>query len=177
MSGDAGSPSTPGPVHPGAGPPALTPFGLVLHHDARWSHEGEAIRNRKLREKFDRSVVYLPEEGKYVVVVGRFRAEIEVEEAAFFVRSVDLDCGLVALSDFSSESLDLATLDLSEIDGALICLVKFDLAPQGLPARFSHAAQAELLAAVDEGEGGLFIHLGGEARAFPLQVEEEPAMG
>ena len=78
---------------PGArgGPPPLAPFGLVLHHDGRWSHEGQPIRNRRLREHFDRSVVYLPDEGKYVVTLRHFRGEIEPQEAAFFVRDLDLE--------------------------------------------------------------------------------------
>ena len=32
-----------------AGPPPLRPFGLVLHHDGRFTHEGEPILNRRLR--------------------------------------------------------------------------------------------------------------------------------
>ena len=75
------------------GPPPLSLFGLVLHHDGRWSHEGQPILNRKLREKFDRSVVYLSAEAKYVVQVGHFRGQIDIEEAGFFVRSVDLEQG------------------------------------------------------------------------------------
>ena len=27
------------------GPPPLRPFGLVLHHDGRWTHEGIPIQN------------------------------------------------------------------------------------------------------------------------------------
>nr|NIW35710.1 hypothetical protein [Gemmatimonadota bacterium] len=41
----------------------LRPFGLVLHHDGRWTHEGQPILNRKIREVFDRSVRFLPDEG------------------------------------------------------------------------------------------------------------------
>jgi hypothetical protein len=174
------APGRPAPPEGGgraAGPPPLRPFGLVLHHDGRWSHEGEPILNRKLREKFDRSVVYLPDEAKYVVVVGHFRGEIEVEEAAFFVRSVDFETGEVALSDRSSEPLQLLSLFASPLDGALLCRVKPDLADDGLPARFSHAAQAELLGAVEEGEGGLRIHLGGEARDLPTWLGDDGADG
>ena len=55
------------------------------------------------------------------------------------------------------------TLSLSPIDGAFLCRVKHDLVPGGLPARFRHAAQAELLLAVEEGEEGDVWVLGGEA--------------
>lgn len=135
------------------GPPPLRPFGLVLHHDGRWSHEGQPILNRKLREHFDRSVEYLPDEGKYVVRLKHFRGEIEVEEAAFFVRELDAARGEARLSDGTSSAIDLASLCASPIDGALLARVKHDLEPGGLPARFTHAAQAELLAAVELGEG------------------------
>jgi hypothetical protein len=149
------------------GPPPLRPFGLVLHHDGRWSHEGQPIRNRRIREKFDRSVRYLPEEGKYVVQVGRFRGEIEVEEAGFFVRDIDLAEGDVVLSDGSRDKLDLSSLRTSERDGAILCTVKCELSSGGLPARFNHAAQAELLGAVEESGEGPVIRLGGRQRRFP----------
>lgn len=149
------------------GPPPLRPFGLVLHHDGRWSHEGQPIRNRKLREHFDRSVRYLPEEGKYVVTLRHFRGEIQVEEAAFFVRSVELEAGTVHLSDGSEEPLQVETLRPSEIDGALLCTVKRDLAPEGLPARFRHAAQAELFEAAREAGDAVEIPLVGRWTPLP----------
>jgi hypothetical protein len=148
----------------------LRPFGLVLHHDGRWTHEGHPVLHRKIREVFDRSVRFLPDEGeggKYVVQIGRFRGEIEVEEAGFFVREVDLDRAGVILSDGSRDALDLESLRVSELDGAYLCTVKRELAPGGLPARFTHAAQAELLTAVDEGEEGPVIRLGGRLRPMP----------
>ena len=150
------------------GPPPLRPFGLVLHHDGSWTHEGHAIRHPRLRAAFDRSVRYLPEEGKYVVQLGRFRGEIEVEEAAFFVREVDLAAGRVALSDGSREALEPASLRLSARDGALLCDVRRDGVPAGLPARFGHAAQAELLIAVEEGPEGPVLPLAGRRVPFPL---------
>lgn len=152
---------------PGGGPPPLAPFGLVLRHDGRFLHEGEPIRNRKLREHFERNVEYLADEKKYIVRLHHFRGEVVVEEAGFFVREVDFASGEVLLSDGSRETLDLATLAASPIDEALLCRVKRDLEPEGLLARFTHAAQAELLGAV-EAEGDAFcVQLGGEQRAFP----------
>lgn len=149
------------------GPPPLRFFGLVLHHDGSWSHEGHAVTHPRLRAAFDRSVRFLAEEGKYVVQLGRFRGEIAVEEAGFFVRAVDLDCGLVQLSDGSEEPLAPATLRHSPRDGALLCTVRRDGAPGGLPARFSQAAQAELLLAAEPGEGGAVLRLGGAHHPLP----------
>jgi hypothetical protein len=151
-----------------AGPPPLRPFGLRLHHDGRWSHEGEPIRNRRLREHFDRNVRYLPDDRKYVVTLQHFRGEIEVEEAAFFVRSFDAASGLISLSDRSEEALDAATLALSPIDGALLCRVKRALAEGGLLARFDHGAHAELMQAVEETPDGPALRLAGALRPLAL---------
>jgi hypothetical protein len=149
------------------GPPPLAPFGLVLHHDGRWSHEGVPVLNRRLRAAFDRGVRYLPDVRKYVVQIGRFRGEIEPEEAAFFVRQFDAPSGRIRLSDGSEEPLEVASLHLSPRDGALLCRVKRELAPAGLLARFLHAPQAELLLAVDAEADPPALWIGGEALALP----------
>jgi hypothetical protein len=149
------------------GPPPLSPFGLVLHHDGRWTHEGQPIRHRGIREHFDRSVRYLPGERKFVVTLRHFRGEIEVEEAAFFVRALDLAQGEIALSDGTREPLEVASLHVSPRDGALLCRVKRALAPEGLLARFSHAAQAELLAALEPDGVGYVLALGGRREQLP----------
>lgn len=143
------------------GPPPLSPFGLVLHHDGRFSHEGSPIRNRLLREHFDRSVEYLPEVDKYIVRLKYFRGQLEIEEAGFFVRSVDLDSGEIAISDGSREKLDVATLSGSPIDGALLCRIKRALVPQGILARFMHAAQADFLQAVEPEGDRYVVSMGG----------------
>jgi hypothetical protein len=149
-------------------PPPLAPFGLVLHHDGRWTHEGQPILHRRLRKHFDRSVRYLPEERKFVVTLRHFRGEIVVEEAAFFVRAVDLASGEIALSDGTRERLDVASLRPSPRDGALLCRVKRALAPEGLLARFTHGAQAELLAAVEPDPAGPFVlPIGGRRERVP----------
>jgi hypothetical protein len=138
-----------------------------LHHDGRFTHEGEPILNRRLREHFDRSVEYLPEEEKFIVRLKHFRGEIEVEEAAFFVREIDLDRGEVGLSDGSRESLELASLEVSPIDGVLLCRVKRALVADGLLARFGHAAQADLLLAVEAEGEGFVLPIGSERIPFP----------
>ena len=149
------------------GPPPLRPFGLVLHHDGSWTHEGVPLLNRKLRAAFDRSVRYLPDPGAYVVQLGRFRGQIAVEEAGFFVRSFDAATGAMALSDRSDEVLDPATLRVSPRDGAAICAVKTVLVSGGLAARFGHAAQAELLLAVEETRDGPRLRIGEVCHPVP----------
>jgi hypothetical protein len=160
MSEGAATPGSPGP-------PPLQPFGLVLHHDGRFTHEGAPIRNRLLREHFDRSVEYLPKEGKYIVRLKHFRGQVEVQEAAFFVRSIDLATGQIALSDGSREALEVSTLSGSTIDGALLCRIKRERVPGGLPARFSHSAQADFLQAVEPEGDHYAVTIGGGRVACP----------
>jgi hypothetical protein len=149
------------------GPPPLRPFGLVLHRDGSWTHEGVPIRNRRLRAAFDRSVRYALPEGVFVVQLGRFRGQIEVEEAAFFVRLFDPDRAEIALSDGTRERLDPTSLALSAHDGALLCRVKRDVVRGGLLARFLHAAQSELLCAVEETSAGPQLRMGGAMHPLP----------
>jgi hypothetical protein len=153
--------------------PPLAPFGLVLHRDGSWTHEGVRVTHPRLRAAFDRSVRFLPEEGVYVVQLGRFRGQIEVEEAGFFVREVDLAHGRVRLSDGSVEALDVASLRPSRFDGAWLCTVKRALRPGGLPARFTHASQAEVLGAVEERAAGPCLRLAGEIRPLPGELAAE----
>ncbi len=148
-------------------PPPLEPFGLELHHDGRWTHEGQPIRNPKIRASFDRSVRFLPKEGVYVVQMGRFRGLIEVEEAPFFVCSFDAPAGTLLLSDRSAEPLDPSGLQCSSFDGAFLCRVKADPEQPIHLARFSHAAQAELLNAVEEICGEPRLRMRGELFELP----------
>ena len=150
------------------GPPPLRSLGLVLHRDGRLLHEGQPIRNARLRAAFERGVRYLPAEGKYVVTLGHFRGQVDVEECGFFVRSVDLATGTIALSDGCTERLDPASLRVSALDAdALLCTVKRDLVAHGLPARFLRSAQAELLLGVEEGKGGFSLVVAGVAHELP----------
>jgi len=148
-------------------PPPLRPFGLRLHYDGRWTHEGHPITHARLRAAFDRGVRFLPEDGKYVVEIGRFWGEIEVEEAGFFVRDIDRETGEIALSDRTRESLDLGSLRSSRRDSALLCTVKRHLLPGGLPARFTHGAQSELLAGLEQTPGGPALRIAGALRILP----------
>jgi hypothetical protein len=149
------------------GPPPLAPFGLRLHHDGRFTHEGVGIANRRLRAHFDRSVEYLPREQKYIVRLKHFRGEIEVEEAAFFVRTLDLNTGEMQISDGSQEKLAVSTLSVSPIDGALLCLIKCDHRVGGLRARFNHSVQAEFGQAVEAAESGYVVSIGGRRQSCP----------
>ncbi len=150
------------------GPPPLRSLGLVLHHDGRFTHEGQAIANRRLLAAFERGVRYLPGEGKYIVQIGHFRGQLDVEESGFFVRSVDLATGSLSLSDGECDRLDPASLRASRIDpDALLCIVKCERVARGLAARFTRTAQAELLLGVEAREGGLALRVAGAWHTLP----------
>lgn len=149
------------------GPPPLRPFGLVLHRDGRFTHEGRPVTNRRLREAFERGVRYLPDEEKYVVQLGRFRGEIAVEETGFFVREVDAAEGTLALSDGSREAFSPDTLRPSRLDDGWLCSVKRDLVAGGLPARFTQAAWAELVQELEETPEGPALRVAGALYRLP----------
>lgn len=169
-------------LEPRGGPPPLRSLGLVLHRDGRFLHEGQPVTNRRLLAAFDRGVRWLPAEGKYVVTLGHFRGQVDVEEAGFFVRGVDLATGSIALSDGTQDRLEPASLRASALDpDVLLCTVKRDLTPFGVPARFLRSAQAELLAAVEEQAGALVLRIAGtthplpSALSSPSQSQERPS--
>ena len=65
-----------------------------------WTHEG--VRDPRIAGCAPPSTAAsatCADEGVFVVQLGRFRGQIEVEEAAFFVRGFDAASGALALSD------------------------------------------------------------------------------
>jgi hypothetical protein len=104
-------------------------------------------------------VRFAEEEGTFVVQIGPFRGWLDVEDTAFFVDSYDAASGELELSDLTREPLDAETLTADE-DEALRCRVKRRFA-----ARFTRAAQAELLAAVELEGDAVFVRAGADRRA------------
>ena len=106
-------------------------------------HEGQKVTHPGLYRAFLRGVRFLDAEGVFVVQIGHFRAEIDVEDVPFWVVAYDEASGEIELTDRSAEPLDASSLTLDP-DGAIRCRVKGRFA-----ARFTHAAQAHLLDAAD----------------------------
>jgi hypothetical protein len=94
-----------------------------------------------------------------------FRGWLDVEDTAFFVTSYDASTGEVELSDRSRERLAATTLAVDP-DDVLRCTVKGRFA-----ARFTRAAQAHLLEAVDVDVdvdvGAVVVRAGGERLRAP----------
>ena len=97
----------------------------------------------------------------FVVQLDRFRGWLDVEDTAFFVDGYDAATGELELSDRTREPLDARTLT-SDPDDAFRCTVK-----GRFPARFTHAAQEHLLAAIEVEGGQVLISAGGRRLSAP----------
>ncbi len=125
--------------------------GLSIDAEGRFLHRGEPIAHARTLEVLHRSL-RRREDGRYEVAIGRERAYVDVGDAPYAVRGVELDpeggAPTIRLSDGSAERLDPATLCLGA-DGALRCRVK-----GGHRARFTRAGQVVLGLALDEDPPG-----------------------
>ena len=143
-------------------PPPLRPTGLILRSDGTFEHEGVRVTHPKLHRAFLRGVRFLDDEGVWIVQLGRFRGQIEVEEIPFWVVAYDPATGAVQLTDGSTEPLACETLEVDSADGVLRCRVK-----GRFPARFTRTGQAHLLDALEQREGAWILRLGAHSRVVP----------
>ncbi|BDG02525.1 DUF1285 domain-containing protein [Anaeromyxobacter oryzae] len=146
-----------------------TRSGLSIDAEGRFLHRGEPITHRRTLEVLHRSL-RLREDGRYEVAIGRERGYVEVVDAPYTVRGVELDppggAPTLRLSDGSAEPLDPATLVLGA-DGALRCRVK-----GGYRARFTRAGQVTLGLALEEdppGSGHFILCVNGDRFHIPRE--------
>ncbi len=118
-------------------------MGLVLRRNGRFWHEGVKVTHPGLHRAFLRGVRWAEPESTFVVQVGHFRGWLDVEDIAFWVTGYDPRSGELELSDRSAEKIDPRSLS-SDPDEVLRCRVK-----GRFPARFTRAAQAQLLDSVE----------------------------
>jgi hypothetical protein len=119
------------------------------------------ITHPRLHEAFLAGVRWAEAEAIFVVQLGRFRGWLDVEDTAFFVTAYDAGTGELELSDRTRERLAAETLAI-DADDVLRCTVKGRFA-----ARFTRAAQAHLLDAVEPDAAGLVVRAGGERLRAP----------
>ncbi|AKJ01265.1 Hypothetical protein AA314_02891 [Archangium gephyra] len=112
----------------------------------------------------------LDEQGRYQLQIGNDWCFIQVEDAAYEVRTVDVtpDERLsVRLSDRTAEALEPGTLAV-DAEGVLSCRVKGGRAK----ARFSRDAQYQLGELMEQGEDGhLYLRAGQRRLAVPVPLE------
>ena len=70
-------------------PPKLAPFGLRLHRDGSFSHEGVEVTHARLRAQFLRSVEWSEADGTFLVRLRHFRGWLDVEDTPWFVVAYD----------------------------------------------------------------------------------------
>ncbi len=119
------------------------------------------VTHPRLHAAFLAGVRWAEEEGTFVVQLGRFRGWLEVEDTAFFVTAYDAGTGELELSDRTREPLRADTL-AADPDDVLRCTVKGRFA-----ARFTRAAQAHLLDAVEPDAAGFAVRAGRERLRAP----------
>ncbi len=107
-----------------------------------------------MHEAFLAGVRWADADRTFVVVVGRFRAWLDVEDTAYFVTAYEAASGEIELSDRTREPLAVATLSV-DVDDVLRCTVKGRFA-----ARFRRDAQADLLAAIEQDGDGIVVCAG-----------------
>ncbi len=115
----------------------------------------------RLYRAFLRGVAFDEAEEVFVVRLGHFRGQIEVEDTAWWVVSYDAPSGSVTLTDGSAEPLSIGSLTIDP-DDALRCTVK-----RCFPARFTRAGQAHLLDCLDEQRGALVLRVGDTWQPLP----------
>jgi hypothetical protein len=143
------------------GPPPLRPTGLLLRRDGTFEHEGIRVSHPKLHDVLLRGVRFLEEEGVWIVQVGRFRGQIEVEEIPFWVVAYDPRAGAIQLTDGTEEPLRAETLTV-DADHVLRCTVK-----GRFPARFTQTGQAHLLDALEARGDRWVLRLGDRLATVP----------
>lgn len=142
--------------------------GIRLDRFGRWWHDDELIEHPRIIEAFN--VGLSPtEDGRYRLEFGSDWCFVEVEDAAYTVRAVDVtpdERVSVRLSDRTAELLEISSLKLDP-DGVLACRVKQGRAK----ARFSRESQFALGNLLQEKDGALVLRAGG--REFPVSLESK----
>lgn len=139
--------------------------GIRIDHELRWWHDDERIEHPKILEAFQQGL-QPDDQGRYVLHFGNDWCYVQVEDAAYWVESLEPrgDALFLSLSDRSEEPLAPATLTV-EPDGVLSCRVKQGRAK----ARFSRQAQFQLGEKVERADHGMVLRVG--ASEFPLSFD------
>lgn len=143
--------------------------GIRLDARLGWWHDDEPIQHPRIIELFNTSLV-LDDQGRYQLRIGNDWCFVQVEDAAFEVRCVDVTPEgrlSVRLSDRTAEALEPSTLTLGE-DAVLSCRVKGGRAR----ARFSRDAQYQLGELLEQDEDGhTFLRAGQRRLALPESLQ------
>lgn len=139
---------------------------IKLKSDGVWYHGDTEITHKRTVDLFFKSVLY--KNGKYFLTGEKKPLPIEVEDVAFFVKSLKKGkSGFeIELSDQTKEILDITTIDMGP-QNQLYCLVK----DSTTPARFERKVYYQLMKSlsVQDGYYGLVV----DDVFYPLQSERD----
>lgn len=148
---------------------------IKLKSDGLWYHGDTEITHKRTVELFYKSVLY--KDGKYFLTGEKKPVPIEVEDVAYFVRSIKKKKqGFeITLSDGSKQELDITTIDMG-LHNQLYCDVQ-----NGAPARFDRKVYYQLMKSLTVQNkyyglevDGVFYPLQSEADAKKAeQIEKE----
>ena len=139
--------------------------------DGWWYANDERIQNQRINTLFSQCL-HQTAAGSYEIVIGRDRADVEIEDTPYVVTQVTgySNQGLIVrLNDKSEEALAPQTLSIGDND-VLYCRVK----DQEHPARFLRSAYYQLTEYIHEDEkSGEFVLRTGETDypILPIQFK------
>ena len=137
---------------------------LRLDKAGRWSMNDKLVEHPRVQKLFHRGI-RAADDG-YTLHVGTQWAYIQfVEDTAFFVRRAELNGAEVRLHllDDTVETLDPKSLARTS-DSDVYCTVK-----GGHRARFLASALVDLMAELEEHDGGYALNLGGALHPIPSE--------
>lgn len=138
---------------------------IRVNSRGQWLHGDEPL-HPKVELLFQRSV-RVNDDGTYRIEVGANKSAIEVEDVAFFVKSIRIFLSderkikrvQLKVSDGASEDLDPATLMQAD-DNVFYCRIRRD--QFGVPCRFSPSAYHELVLYAEMQNSEIVLEVGGE---------------
>ncbi len=139
--------------------------------DGWWYANDERIQNQRINTLFSQCL-HQTAAGSYEIVIGRDRADVEIEDTPYVVTQVTgySNQGLIVrLNDKSEEALAPQTLSIGDND-VLYCRVK----DQKYPARFLRSAYYQLTEYIHQDEkSGEFVLRTGETDypILPIQFK------
>ena len=141
---------------------------IRLSADGVWTHMGARFENERVINLFSRSV-NRTEGGTWILEVGRFTYPIEVEDAGFFVETVDWheETPVMRLSDGTQEPLKGDGL-VYEGEGRLYHLIRGGK----FKARLLRGPYYKLMERLEEREGKIYLKIGDESVALATVNDE-----
>jgi uncharacterized protein len=140
---------------------------IRIDKDGKWYYQGSEIVNPLVQDIFS-NALGVDGEGKYRIILENELCYVEVEDTPFIVKTIrgELETGL---------SILLNTNKMCKLDPENLCFgdgnVMYCILPDGMKARFSHAAYHMLgLMMEEDSEGNIILKM--EDRAYQISPRQ-----